>query len=90
MSKETCQRCGEAGYDCRTLVDRTFFTLRVCKDCRAEWLSAIERWFDKEPLKEESCGSGLFVRRNGVSVEITREEFDRNRLEEEEFLHTGE
>lgn len=24
---------------------RNFFTLRVCKGCRAEWMSAIERWF---------------------------------------------
>lgn len=26
-----------------------FFTLRVCKDCRAEWMLAIKHWFASEP-----------------------------------------
>lgn len=53
-----------------------FFTLRVCKACRASWMAAIQDWFllaqaaDKPPI-----GSGIFVRRNGVSVEITEEEW---------------
>jgi len=53
-----------------------FFTLRVCKDCRADWMAAIKNWFTM-PIERESCGSGIFVRENGASKEITREEWDR-------------
>ena len=53
---------------------RSFFTLRVCKECRAEWMAAIESWFKTVTLKE-SPGSGIFVRRNGATVEISEEEW---------------
>lgn len=53
-----------------------FYTLIVCKDCRADWMDAIKEWFEKKP-KIESCGSGIFVRRNGATVEISQEEWDR-------------
>lgn len=53
-----------------------FFTLRVCKDCRADWMAAIKSWFDT-PVEREVCGSGIFVRENGATREITREEWDR-------------
>jgi hypothetical protein len=57
------------------LEDRQFYTLRVCKNCRADWLSQIKNWFNSfEPKKE--CGSGIFVRNHGVAVEITQEEWD--------------
>lgn len=93
---DKCQRCGEDGYDRRTLrmacfyemgeLDipfeksepkdgNRFYTLRVCKDCRADWMQAIKTWFDTKPSKE-SCGSGIFVRRNGTSVEISQEEWN--------------
>lgn len=52
-----------------------YFTLRVCKSCRASWMDAIRVWFDDKPGKVESCGSGIFVRRNGSNVEITDEEW---------------
>jgi hypothetical protein len=52
-----------------------FYTLRVCKDCRADWMTMIKIWWDA-PLKEkESCGSGIFIRHYGTNVEITAEEF---------------
>lgn len=51
-----------------------FFTLRVCKDCRAAWMGAIKKWFYDKPVKE-SFGSGIFVRRNGANVEISEEEW---------------
>lgn len=54
----------------------TFFLLRVCKRCRADWLSALENWFTQTPLPRETVGSGIFVRRNGVSHEITKEEWE--------------
>lgn len=52
-----------------------FYTLCVCKDCRASWMGAIGEWF-KAPLPvRESCGSGIFVRKNGATAEITEEEW---------------
>lgn len=63
-----------------------FFTLRVCKRCRAEWMQAIADWFRASPAGEDGdadergpskIGSGIFVRRNGTNVEISREEWDR-------------
>lgn len=56
--------------------NRQFFTLRVCKDCRASWMNAIQAWFT-EPQKKESVGSGIFVRENGATVEISEEEWYR-------------
>ncbi len=54
-------------------------TLRVCKDCRASWMGAIQKWFDgNEPPEIEECsGSGIFIRHRGTNVEISRETFDR-------------
>lgn len=51
-----------------------FFTLRVCKDCRGDWMGAIKKWFNTKP-ERESCGSGIFIRRNGTNIEITEEEW---------------
>ncbi len=68
------------------LTPMQLYTARCCKRCRAEWLAAIVAWFQSTPQGEDSdaddeppytgCGSGIFVRRNGVNVEITREEWD--------------
>lgn len=54
-----------------------YYTLRVCKKCRADWMEAIKHWFEHCQGVPESCGSGIFVRRNGVNVEITEEEWYR-------------
>ncbi|HYE73562.1 MAG TPA: hypothetical protein VEF04_09525 [Blastocatellia bacterium] len=79
---ECCQRCGEAGQDRRILwmaclyemgelglpfekSDR-FFTLRVCKDCRADWMSAIKTWFNTKPDRAEYSG-GYYVRELGAT-----------------------
>lgn len=59
------------------LTPQEMYTLRVCKDCRADWMQAIKMWFKTKPIRE-SCGSGIFVRRNGASVEITEEEWYEN------------
>ena len=58
-----------------------FYTLRVCKRCRADWMGDIAAWFRERP-KADRCGSGIFVRRNGATVEISREEWDA--------MHPGE
>lgn len=46
-----------------------FYSLRVCKDCRASWMQAIKIWFDKLKL-DESTGSGYFKRELGSTKEI--------------------
>ena len=48
----------------------------IKKYCRAFWMDAIKHWFQLVPVKED-CGSGIFVRRNGATVEISREEWDK-------------
>lgn len=58
-----------------------FYTLRVCKPCRGEWLAAIEQWFLAEPQGERRTGSGVFVRRCGVDVELTSDEVEALRRE---------
>lgn len=61
------------------------YTLRVCKECRGEWLAAISDWFKKPKPEADSCGSGIFVRRNGATVEITEEEWFRLNPDREPF-----
>ena len=58
-----------------------FFTLQVCKDCRADWMAAIAAWFRAPPPPPQGCGSGIFVHELGTSREITREEWDRRQAE---------
>ena len=60
-----------------TMDQRNFYTLRVCKECRGSWMAAIKKWFETPAQQEESCGSGIFVRENGVNIEITEEEWRR-------------
>jgi len=62
------------------LTPQGFFTLVVCKDCRADWLHAIKKWFSMQPERAE-IGSGIYVRDFGASKEITREEWDRRQKE---------
>ena len=59
--------------------DHRFYTLRVCKNCRADWMSTIKDWFNSALIPQAGCGSGIFVRENGVNVEITLEEWERRR-----------
>lgn len=58
------------------LFPEKFYTLRVCKDCRADWMFAIKGWFEN-PSPPEKVGSGIFVRSGGTTVEITEEEWKR-------------
>lgn len=65
------------------------YALRVCKRCRGEWMQAIKEWFHARPQGEDSdcngadphaapsCGSGIFVRENGTTREVTEEEWFR-------------
>jgi hypothetical protein len=53
-----------------------FFTLRVCKDCRGDWLGAIKEWFNKKP-ERDGTGTGVWIRDNGTNREATPEEVER-------------
>lgn len=59
-----------------------FYTLRVCKECRADWMSAIKDWFAHPPIRQ-SCGSGIFIRENGGIREITEEEWHKRHPDRE-------
>jgi hypothetical protein len=55
---------------------RQFYTMRVCKDCRADWMEAIKNWYDEKetPSKINTTGTGVFVRKLGKIYELTEEE----------------
>jgi hypothetical protein len=55
---------------------RQFYTLRVCKDCRAEWMGWIKTWFQLPKTIDKRTGTGAFIRRNGTNVEMTEEEIE--------------
>lgn len=59
------------------IVYQKFYTLRVCKSCRASWMRAIQAWFNDQSPKPESCNSGIYIRKFGDIIEITKEEWDR-------------
>lgn len=53
-----------------------FYTLRVCKDCRADWMDAIARWFEERP--ERPAEDAIVpIRVNGATRMVTVEEYER-------------
>lgn len=54
-----------------------FYTLRVCKKCRGDWMQAQINWFRNVEAENSSCGSGIFIRELGAIKEITEEEWYR-------------
>jgi len=68
---------------------RRLYQLRVCKDCRADWMKAIEYWFHNSFYKKESCGSGIYIRDFGSNVEITEEEFKKRMEQKNEILRSN-
>lgn len=48
--------------------DKEFFTLKVCKECRADWMLAIQEWFRIKP-EVDNIGSGYYVRELGATRE---------------------
>lgn len=50
-----------------------FYTLRVCKDCRADWMLTIKIWFDRIAARK-STGTDFFIREYGTTRELTEEE----------------
>jgi NMD protein affecting ribosome stability and mRNA decay len=53
--------------------NRTFFVLRVCKDCRASWMQTIEKWFNTPDEPSQPVENGILIRRLGVPVEVPAE-----------------
>jgi hypothetical protein len=72
---------------------RVFYTLRVCKRCRGEWMRAIADWFAAPPAGEdhdgeepiERTGTGVFRRTLGAIRELTPDEVEAFKAE----LETG-
>lgn len=60
-----------------------YFTLRVCKECRADWMRALKTWFylDNRP---PPTGTGVYVRDKGVSREATEAEVREMRRRQSE------
>lgn len=54
-------------------VSRKFFTMRVCKDCRADWMAAIQQWFREGPPDRASPETGIYTRIHGATREVTEE-----------------
>jgi hypothetical protein len=61
------------------LTPRVLYTLRVCKKCRSEWMSAIQHWFTNIEPEGESPGTGIYIREKGHVKEITIEEWDERK-----------
>lgn len=55
-----------------------FYQLRVCKKCRSDWLMTIAKWFI-DIVPEEETGTGIYIRKLGNTVEISKEEYEQLR-----------
>jgi len=76
------------------LTPQGFYTLRVCKRCRGEWLAALRNWFHAQPEGQDSDadtsapyngpGTGIFIREHGTNKEMTREEWDARQQRKQE------
>lgn len=60
------------------LAPHHFFTLRVCKNCRGEWMEAITRWF-KIFSGEANETATIPVRVHGRTVWMTPDEYRQHR-----------
>lgn len=58
----------------RHRINREFFTIRICKNCRSDYLHAIQAWFNA-PKTNRECGSGIWIRDLGTIKEVTEEEY---------------
>lgn len=68
---------------------KSFYTLRVCKACRADWMASIGDWFNSKP-KNEAHGTGIYVRKLGATFEISEEEWRRNNPGRDPVRYRGE
>lgn len=63
------------GFDWPAERNFNFFTMLVCKHCRAEWLDAIRQWFTSAK-RVDTDGANIPVRIDGTTRMLTREEFE--------------
>lgn len=57
-----------------------FYTLRVCKACRAAWMSAIEQWFLEGLVAahtEPDQAADIPIREHGATRMVTAAEYER-------------
>ena len=54
------------------------YTLRVCNDCRSDWMHAIQEWF-KTTLVDEPTGTGVYIRDMGRTREASPSEVEEMR-----------
>ena len=59
------------------------YTLRVCKDCRADWMQAIQDWYAAGP-KQRRTGTGVWLREKGSNREATPEEVEQMKRQREQ------
>jgi hypothetical protein len=68
---------------------RRFFTLRVCKRCRAEWMASIKDWFDTKPHdRENQIGEDgmIYVRKFGHEVPVVSAEWGQMNTGREPYV----
>jgi len=68
QEKVIAECCGKTSHE--------FYTLSVCKTCRADWMALIKLWWKTDP-GNESPGTGIYIRELGKTIEITEEEWKR-------------
>lgn len=56
-------------------VNYLFYTIIVCKRCRADWLDFILMWYGIKLNKYDAKGSGIFIRHFGENIEVSEEKF---------------
>jgi hypothetical protein len=58
------------------------YTLRVCKNCRGDWMKAIKDWFHA-PIIENENGDGIYIRKYGKLIELSEEKFQMHMYNEQ-------
>ncbi|MBI4022667.1 hypothetical protein HY375_00680 [Candidatus Berkelbacteria bacterium] len=56
------------------VVPEDLFTLRLCKDCRADFMVALSIWWNTTPTVRRGADTGIFVREYGAVRELTVQE----------------
>jgi hypothetical protein len=59
------------------LTPKGFYTLRVCKACRAEWMQQIKAWFHCPKRIDGPTGTGAYIREHGATREMTQGEVEK-------------
>ena len=64
----------------------TFYKMTVCKECRADWMLAIQKWFDLPCLpRTVNPSTGVFIREFGATREVSENEWYEKHPKREPF-----